>query len=153
MIWGWEEYGLKPVISQSFMHCVPAWEKNWNLIFPFENPMSSVSRELADLKALREFNLIYYTHVWLLLRVYSILADQALHDCIKNWKMKDLYRIEIFQLYGFQSHFFALQKDILISKQEEDAHRPFLSSSTYNIYYFCFAIIFVRIHIAKSYYY
>ena len=54
-------------------------------IFPFENPMSSVSRErAADLKALLEFNLIYYAHVWLLLRVYSILADQALHQKLKN---------------------------------------------------------------------
>ena len=37
-------------ISQSFIHCIPALKKKLK-IFPFENPMSSVSRESSRLKS------------------------------------------------------------------------------------------------------
>ena len=120
-------------------------------IFPFENPMSSVSRESSRLKS---FTGIQSN----LLRSRLAAFKGVFNSCrssiaskIEKWKI--CTELKSFNYMDFKVTFFALQKDILISKQEEDAHRPFLSSSTYNIYYFCFAIIFVRIHIAKSYYY
>ena len=81
-------------ISQSFIHCIPALKKNWKSSLLKIQCRQWVERA-ADLKALLEFNLIYYAHVWLLLRVYSILADQALHQKLKNERFVQNWNLSI----------------------------------------------------------